>query len=119
MWLYINFDMIIVGAVWPHAMKRSDASFNIGVALGKPHICLSLINYHILIKILLIIGALNVLRRGLYICMNGRVFEATRCRRDPTSGLFYNAQQVSAKAKPKSKSMRAAVPLPAPKSQDT
>jgi len=61
--------IVLTGAVWPDAMKRSDASFNVGLALG----------------------ALNVLRRGIYICMNGRVFDVSRCRRDPHSGIFYTA----------------------------
>lgn len=36
-------------------------------------------------------GALNVIRRGVYICMNGRVFDVSRCRRDAHSGIFYTA----------------------------
>jgi len=66
--------VVLTGAVWPHDLKRSDASFNLGVALG----------------------AINVLRRGIYICMNGRVFEASRCQRDKSTGIFYGVQRPSA-----------------------
>jgi L-asparaginase len=58
--------MILTGAFTPEVNKDSDACFNIGVA----------------------VGALNVLRRGVFVCMNGRVFEASRVRRDPSTGFF-------------------------------
>ena len=68
--------MVLTGAVWAYDLKRSDASFNLGVALG----------------------AINVLRRGIYVCMNGRVFEASRCQRDKSTGIFYGVQRPSVSA---------------------
>eukprot|EP00501_MAST-03F_sp_TOSAG23-6_P001112 GSMAST32.ASY1.ANO1.1155.1 assembled CDS len=44
----------------------SDADFNVGVS----------------------VGALNVLKRGVFICMNGRVFESSRCQRIEKTGFF-------------------------------
>eukprot|EP00622_Pseudochattonella_farcimen_P004378 FR739757.1.p1 GENE.FR739757.1~~FR739757.1.p1 ORF type:complete len:168 (+),score=21.55 FR739757.1:61-504(+) len=58
--------VVITGAMRPQKMVDSDASFNIGVA----------------------VGALNVLGAGVYLCMNGRVFEANAVRRDGKTGLF-------------------------------
>ena len=52
--------IVVTGSITPDCMKKSDATFNIGVALG----------------------ALNVLRRGVFICMNGRIFESSRCEYD-------------------------------------
>lgn len=52
--------IVVVGATVPECMKRSDATFNMGVAFG----------------------ALNVLRRGVFVCSNGRVFESARCAYD-------------------------------------
>jgi L-asparaginase len=46
-----NKTIVIVGAVKPEKFKDSDAPINIGVA----------------------IGAINVLKKGIYIAMNGRV----------------------------------------------
>jgi hypothetical protein len=34
------------------------------------------------------IGSLNTLKRGVFISMNGRTYEAQRCTRDPTTGAF-------------------------------
>ena len=65
--------VVLTGAVWAYDLKRSDANFNLGVALG----------------------AINVLRRGIYVCMNGRVFEASRCQRDKSTGIFYGVQRPS------------------------
>jgi len=58
--------VIFTGAMRPEYFKNSDAHFNIGCALG----------------------AVNVLWSGVYVCMNGRVVEAGRSRRDPRTGLF-------------------------------
>ena len=58
--------IVLTGAVKPESFTESDAAFNIGVAFG----------------------ALNVLRRGVFVCMNGRVFEGGRCQRDARSGEF-------------------------------
>ncbi|MEI7709667.1 MAG: asparaginase domain-containing protein [bacterium] len=48
-----NKAIVLVGASQPYKFRESDAEFNIGVA----------------------IGALNVLEKGVYIAMNGRVYE--------------------------------------------
>ena len=51
----------------PERFVDSDAAFNIGAA----------------------IGALNVLGAGVYVCMGGRVMEATRAQRDGRTGKFF------------------------------
>src|SRR3989338_8831011 len=45
--------IVLTGASQPYRFRESDAEFNVGVA----------------------IGALNILDHGVYICMNGRVYE--------------------------------------------
>ena len=57
--------IILTGASQPHKFRESDAEFNIGVALG----------------------ALNVLDRGVYIAMNGRVYKWDKCQK-LNNGLF-------------------------------
>src|SRR3989344_6984188 len=51
--------IILTGASQPFRFKDSDAEFNIGVA----------------------IGALNVLDNGVYIAMNGRVYQWDKCQK--------------------------------------
>lgn len=58
--------VIFTGAMRPEYFRNSDAHFNVGCAMG----------------------AINVLWSGVYVCMNGRVIEAGRARRDPRTGLF-------------------------------
>ena len=58
--------IVFTGAFRPERLKDSDAAFNVGCA----------------------IGALNVLQRGVFVCMNGRVLSSERCRRDESSGKF-------------------------------
>src|SRR3989339_51359 len=55
-----NKAIIITGAFRPEQFKNSDADFNIGVA----------------------IGALNLLKEGVYIAMNGCVFSYDEVSRD-------------------------------------
>jgi L-asparaginase len=57
---------VFTGAMRPQKLIDSDAAFNIGVA----------------------VGALNVIGAGVYVCMNGRLFEAGRVRRDGRTGHF-------------------------------
>jgi len=57
--------IVLTGASQPYRFRESDAEFNIGVA----------------------IGALNVLENGVYIAMNGRVYEWDKCQK-LNSGLF-------------------------------
>jgi L-asparaginase len=54
-----NKVIVLTGASQPFRFKDSDAEFNIGVA----------------------IGALNVLDRGVYVAMNGRVYEWDKCQK--------------------------------------
>src|SRR3989338_5391478 len=49
----INKVIVLTGASQPYKFKESDAEFNLGVA----------------------IGSLNVLKEGVYIAMNGRVYK--------------------------------------------
>lgn len=53
--------IVLTGATQPHKFRESDAEFNIGVA----------------------IGALNVLARGVFIAMNGRVHKWNECEKLP------------------------------------
>ena len=55
----------MTGASQPYRFRESDAEFNIGVA----------------------IGALNILENGVYIAMNGRVYEWDKCQK-LDNGLF-------------------------------
>lgn len=58
--------IILTGAIKPERFKDSDAEFNIGAA----------------------IGAISVIQAGLYIAMNGRIFECDKVSRDETTGKF-------------------------------
>jgi L-asparaginase len=58
--------VILTGATKPEKFSDSDASFNIGTA----------------------IGAVNALGNGVYIAMNGRVFNWEKCKRDLKTGQF-------------------------------
>ena len=58
--------IVITGAARPELFSNSDASFNVGSALG----------------------ALNVLDDGVYIAMNGRVLPWDKIRKDPVTGVF-------------------------------
>jgi L-asparaginase len=58
--------IIFTGAFLPERFKKSDADFNIGLA----------------------VGAVNVLNRGVFIAMNGIVIPVEKCRRDNKTGNF-------------------------------
>jgi L-asparaginase len=59
--------IIITGALLPERFKHSNASFNIGCA----------------------IGAIQDLDGGVYICMNGIIKTVSESRRDLETGKFY------------------------------
>ena len=61
-----NKVIILTGAMKPEKFSDSDASFNIGTA----------------------IGAVNILENGVYIAMNGRIYSWDRCKRDLKTGQF-------------------------------
>ena len=61
-----NKAIILTGSFKPEKFKDSDADFNIGLA----------------------IGAVSVLKTGVYIAMNGRVFEFGKVVREKISGKF-------------------------------
>jgi len=60
-------SIIITGALLPERFKYSNASFNIGCA----------------------IGAIQDLEGGVYICMNGVIKAVSESRRDLETGKFY------------------------------
>lgn len=51
--------IVLVGAAQPETFKNTDADFNIGLA----------------------VGAINVLSKGVYIAMNGRVYRWNKCEK--------------------------------------
>ena len=61
-----NKVIILVGSMRPERFADSDADFNLGCA----------------------IGAINVLEKGIYIAMHGRVYAWDKCKRDPETGQF-------------------------------
>ncbi|MFC2140743.1 asparaginase domain-containing protein [Acidobacteriota bacterium] len=61
--------IVITGAMRPERFYNSDAPINIGVA----------------------IGAVNVLERGVYIAMHGRVYPWDQVKRDPQTGQFISS----------------------------
>ncbi len=58
--------IVLTGALAPARFRKSDAAFNIGCA----------------------IGALQSLQPGVYIAMNGRIFNADRVTKNRAAGLF-------------------------------
>lgn len=58
--------IVLTGAMEPAIFKSSDAVFNIGVA----------------------IGALNALPEGVYLAMNGRIFNPLHCRKNRVRHMF-------------------------------
>ena len=60
-----NKVIVLTGASQPYKFRESDAEFNVGAA----------------------VGALNVLDHGVYICMNGRVYQWDKCEKR-TDGWF-------------------------------
>eukprot|EP00617_Octactis_speculum_P007329 CAMPEP_0185783764 /NCGR_PEP_ID=MMETSP1174-20130828/118893_1 /TAXON_ID=35687 /ORGANISM="Dictyocha speculum, Strain CCMP1381" /LENGTH=97 /DNA_ID=CAMNT_0028474967 /DNA_START=92 /DNA_END=385 /DNA_ORIENTATION=- len=66
--------VVFTGAMKPQKMTDSDAGFNVGAA----------------------VGAMNFLAAGVYVCMGGRIFEASRVTRNEVSGLFIPKESTSA-----------------------
>jgi len=62
-----NKTVILTGALRPASMSKTDADFNIGVA----------------------IGAIPYLSHGIYVCMNGIVKDVNLSQRDLNTGRFY------------------------------
>jgi len=58
--------IVLVGSSKPEKFKGSDASFNIGTA----------------------IGGINCLENGVYIAMNGRIYDWKNCRKEEKTGQF-------------------------------
>lgn len=58
--------VVLFGAMRPFSLFKSDAGFNLGCAFA----------------------ALQLLQPGVYITMNGQVFEAGTVRKDETRGIF-------------------------------
>lgn len=58
--------IVLTGAMEPANFKSSDAVFNIGVA----------------------VGALNALPDGVYLAMNGRIFDPLHCRKNRQRRMF-------------------------------
>ncbi|MCX6165410.1 MAG: asparaginase domain-containing protein [Ignavibacteriae bacterium] len=58
--------IVITGAFKPEKFSNTDADFNVGAA----------------------VGALNVLGNGVYIAMNGRIYEYDKVKREKTTGKF-------------------------------
>ena len=58
--------IVFTGAIWPAGFKSSDAAFNIGAA----------------------IASVQILPDGVYIVMNGRIFDPTRARKNIELNCF-------------------------------
>jgi L-asparaginase len=58
--------IVLTGAMKPEKFIDSDASFNVGMA----------------------VGAINVLRNGVYIAMNGRIYPWNKAKRNSQTGQF-------------------------------
>ncbi|MDA3808547.1 MAG: asparaginase domain-containing protein [Thiomicrorhabdus sp.] len=63
---YSNKTIILTGAMRPFMLQHSDASFNIGAALM----------------------AVQLTPAGVYICMNGQIFNAEQVQKDRQQGIF-------------------------------
>jgi L-asparaginase len=61
-----NKTIILTGAFKPEKFTNSDADFNVGVA----------------------VGAMNILGKGVFIAMNGRVFKYDEVKRDKETGKY-------------------------------
>lgn len=61
-----NKVIILTGATKPEKFSDSDAAYNVGTA----------------------IGAVNVLSKGVYIAMNGRIYAWNKVKRNPETGQF-------------------------------
>ncbi len=61
-----NKIIVLTGSIRPEKFVDSDADFNIGTA----------------------VGAINVLKPGVYIAMNGRIYPWNKCHKDQKTGQF-------------------------------
>ncbi len=61
-----NKTIVLTGAMRPFMLQHSDASFNMGAALM----------------------AVQLAPAGVYICMNGQLFNATQVQKDRQQGIF-------------------------------
>jgi|WetSurMetagenome_2_1015567.scaffolds.fasta_scaffold15356_2 L-asparaginase len=61
-----NKTIVLTGAFTPEKFTNSDADFNVGAA----------------------VGAINIVGKGVYITMNGRVFKYDEVKRDKITGKF-------------------------------
>lgn len=61
-----NKLIILTGALKPERLKDSDATFNLGTA----------------------VGALNILKKGTYIAMSGRIYPWNKCKKNLKTGQF-------------------------------
>ena len=66
-----NKTVVLTGAMQPARMRRTDAPFNLGFA----------------------IGALQCLDSGIYIAMNGRIFNANNVQKNRHLGRFETLQE--------------------------
>lgn len=66
-----NKTVVLTGAMQPARMRKSDAPFNLGFA----------------------IGALQCLDSGIYIAMNGRIFNANNVQKNRHLGRFETLQE--------------------------
>lgn len=61
-----NKIIVLTGSMQPARMRNTDAHFNLGVA----------------------VGALQLLQPGVYLAMNGQIFEAGKVRKNREAGRF-------------------------------
>lgn len=61
-----NKVIILTGAMRPEKFVDSDATFNVGTA----------------------IGAINILKKGVYVAMNGRIYSWNKVKRNQKTGQF-------------------------------
>lgn len=62
--------IILTGAMRPERFSNSDAAFNIGVA----------------------VGAINAIKKGVYVAMSGRIYPYNKVKRNLKTGRFVHAQ---------------------------
>ncbi|AHC15103.1 asparaginase domain-containing protein [Salinispira pacifica] len=66
----VSRTVVFTGAMVPYSVNGSDALFNLGAA----------------------VSAAQLLDEGIYICMNGRVFQAGKVMKDRGKGIFTDAE---------------------------
>jgi len=58
--------IVLMGSMIPYSISDSDALFNLGFALS----------------------AVQTLKRGVYVCMNGKIFTADKVKKNTSVGIF-------------------------------